>query len=120
MLTLIDLYKHARKRNDLSTLEVTLAVMRERLPMPHAAVWWIIESARLENTETTLDVRVKTAKATGVQLHTLHYDEQPTRGYLLGYYVLMNPGRWDAEWDYDEIVVDAEYAEEMTRRYLER
>lgn len=118
MPTLLQLFKHVKEQDDHPfLLEVIRTVVRERLAMPHAAVWWVMESYQRDTFkhDTPIAEAVRQAKATGVRRHRLYTDDCPDEvGYLLWYQFIDSQGEYDS----DEFVMDTERAENKTTAYI--
>lgn len=123
MATLYQLLKHVKEKgNHPFLLEVIRAVIRERMGMPHAAVWCVMETIRLD--ERIGDVNaagipkfVEEAKRWGPRKHRLFCgDSESDEGYLVGYYYRDAYG----EYDYEEFVIDATHAEYLADEYIRR
>ena len=118
MPTLLQLLKHVKEQdNHPFMLDTIRAVIRARLPMPHAAVWWVFESVRLDTYKTIAEA-IEAIKVEGLKAH-----EIPSFG---GHNKVVGYGLWyredggyptdDLYWDI--IVFDSGEAECLTERYI--
>ncbi|OGG56455.1 hypothetical protein A3D71_01480 [Candidatus Kaiserbacteria bacterium RIFCSPHIGHO2_02_FULL_55_20] len=100
-------------------LDTIRAVICEKLPMPHAAVWWISEVHRLDKTYHNVDIprAMREIKNIGLtrELSPYSYDENVYYGYKLDFCFLDTTCQ-EYEWTY--VVVDEEEAARLTERYL--
>ena len=117
MHTLTHLYRFLKEHGENPfMLDVIREVVRAKLPMPHAAVWWIMQSLRLGNFKSGSGIEsyVHSARRTGVREHWLYHDEPGQKGYVLECYYRVS----ESEYDTDVFVVDEVFASDLTRRYL--
>ncbi|OHB19390.1 MAG: hypothetical protein A2854_04270 [Parcubacteria group bacterium RIFCSPHIGHO2_01_FULL_56_18] len=118
MPTLLRLFKHVKEQdNHPFMLDTIRAVIRSRLAMPHAAVWWVFESVRLD-THKTIAEAIEAIKTEGVKVHEVPSfgGFEKVAGYSLWY---REDGAYPTDDPYwDIIVFDSYEAERLTEAYI--